>query len=48
MAAFWDDVRFFAGKTEAEAQGFEADGALGLVVYGVVIGHDWDGSSLHR
>jgi hypothetical protein len=33
MSALWDDVRFLTGQAEGEGEGFEADGALPLVVH---------------
>lgn len=47
MTAFGDDVRLFTGKTEAEAERFEADGALFLDVFEMVGGDDGDGGDGH-
>lgn len=36
MSTLWDDVRLLAGKSEGGAEGLKADGALLLLVRGVV------------
>ena len=40
MAALWNDMGLFSGQSEAEAEGLEANGALVLVVHGIVGGND--------
>ena len=40
VPAFWHDMGLLSGQPEAEAEGLEADGALVLVVGGVVAGDD--------
>lgn len=47
MAAFGDDVRLFAWKTKAEAEGLETDGALCVVVDGDPDGDNGDGVGGH-
>jgi hypothetical protein len=42
MATLGDDVRFLAWEPEGEAEGFEADGAL-VVVVGATMGDNWEG-----
>ena len=41
MATLWNYVRLLSGKSEAEAEGFKTDRALGLFV--VSGGDDWHG-----
>jgi hypothetical protein len=44
MATLWNNVGFFAGKSEAKAERLEADWAVVVVVEGVVsVGDDGDG-----
>jgi hypothetical protein len=42
MAAFWDNVRFFAGEPETKIQGLKTDRALIVVFDGTVIFYDQD------
>ena len=47
VSAFWKDVGLLAREPEAEAEGFEADGALVLVVGVVAAGYDGEGCGDH-
>ena len=47
VAAIGDDVGFLSRESEAEAEGFKADGTLFLVVCRVVAGDDGERSSDH-
>ncbi|EED79242.1 predicted protein [Postia placenta Mad-698-R] len=47
VPTLWNDVRFLARQPEAEAEGFEADGALIFVVGRVMAGNDGEGSGDH-
>ena len=47
VSAIGNNVRVFAWKPEAGAEGFEADGAGALVVSWILAGDDWDGCGDH-
>ena len=47
VAAFGNDVWFFAREAKTEAEGLETDGAVVLVVGQVAAGDDGDGCSVH-
>ncbi|KAI0060211.1 hypothetical protein BV25DRAFT_967666 [Artomyces pyxidatus] len=47
MTTLWDDMRFLAWETKAEAQGLEADGALLLLCDRILAGDDGQGCRDH-
>jgi hypothetical protein len=48
MATLGHDMRFLSGQTKAEGEGFEADGAVLLILGRVVTGHDGERGMCHE